>query len=98
MAAYKVDWDETAKTDLKEIYWYFATQALVPAAAAKLVKNIRKEANALDYSPHYRVIDEIPKYRKKFVGKYVIVFTINEDKKLVRIKRIFDGRLARRAT
>jgi plasmid stabilization system protein ParE len=91
MANYKIKWDKLAENDLDEIAWYLADVALVPAVAAKLEVAIRKEINSLKYSPYRRVVDENTKYRKTFAWKYIIIFSIDEDKKIVRIHRIFHG-------
>jgi plasmid stabilization system protein ParE len=93
MATYNVIWDDFAKDDLANIYWYIATQALAPAAAANLVKKIKCEGDALDTFPHYRVINKKKGLRRKVITKnYFILFTIDENKKLVTITQVMHAR------
>jgi plasmid stabilization system protein ParE len=92
MAAYKVKWEPDTKIDLKEIYWYYATQALVPAAGKRLVNKIRKEGNALKHGPHYAAVyDKKRGLRRIFVGSYHIYFIINEEKRIVNITQVVRG-------
>jgi mRNA-degrading endonuclease RelE of RelBE toxin-antitoxin system len=56
------------------------------------VEKIKKEGDDLAYLPHYRIIDEKRGIRQKIVGNYLILFAIDESKKLVLIKQVVDGR------
>jgi plasmid stabilization system protein ParE len=91
MVKYKVDWDESTESDLEEIFYYIACQALAPAAAVRLVKKIKQEGDNLKYSPHCFVYDEKRGLRRKVVGNYLIFFTIDENKKRVLIRQIVHG-------
>jgi plasmid stabilization system protein ParE len=89
---YAVIWDSLADRDLAEISSYITYQDLAPAAAVKLITKIRKEGNGLSHSPHY-----CPFYNKKMgirkyiVGKYLILFTVDEEKRIVNIRQVVRG-------
>jgi addiction module RelE/StbE family toxin len=93
MADYKVIWSKPAKRDLAKISWYLTYKAFASAAAIKLIKTIEREGNALTDFPHYTVISEKKGLRRKIITKnYFILFTIDENKKIVDIKRVMDAR------
>jgi plasmid stabilization system protein ParE len=92
MVKYKVIWEIPTRDDLAKIYWYFAKQALVPAVGARLVKKIRKAGNNLKHSPYYcPIYDEKRKLRKYVVGSYLILFIVDEEKRIVRITQVVRG-------
>jgi plasmid stabilization system protein ParE len=92
MAGYKVLWTDAAKSDLMDIHWYYAKQALVPLVGKRLAEKIRKEGNALTHGPHYAAAyDEKRGLRRIFVSSYHIYFTIDEDRKAVNITQVVHG-------
>jgi plasmid stabilization system protein ParE len=92
MVEYNVKWSDPAENDLADIYLYFAEQALVPAAGARLVEKIRSAGDALPSFPYCPFYDKELGIRKNIVGHYLILFTIDEDKKIVNIRQVADGR------
>ena len=91
---YKVNYTESAKRDLREIYEYIAYNFLKPGTAADLIRRIQDDILKLDENPErYKVYDEEPwksqKLRHFPVDNYEIFYVVKADE--VDIVRIMYG-------
>jgi len=96
MANYSITIDNSALEDMEGIYRYFSRRLSLPAIAAKTVKNIEDEIrNNLSFMPYYAFVDDARLagrgYRRMVVKKYLIFFVIDEEKGIVRVRRIIHG-------
>ena len=93
---YKVRITEFAEEELKNIYNYIYQNLKEPQIAKRVVNKIEQEIYRLKISPHlYQEVYIKPRnerYRRAIIGKYIILYKIEENKKEVLIFRIFYGK------
>ncbi len=93
---YKVKLSRAANNDLEEIFSYISNTFSATQAAQSLMREIHERIMSLGEMPgrFSRSLDVTlaeKGYRRAIVNKYVILFTIDEDKQTVNILRIFHG-------
>lgn len=91
---YSVVYAPKALDDLREIYVYIAFELKVPSTAADQINRIRKEIRSLDIMPmRYALVDWEPwksmKMHRVPIDNYVVYYTVDTDKFIVTIIRIF---------
>lgn len=96
ISRYRVVLTDSALTDLEEIYVYIKERLMEKNIAARLIDRIEKEILLLESSPH-RCIEVIVKphkrkFRKLVVGKYIVIYRINESNKEVIIDSVIYGK------
>ena len=94
--AYFVVYSPEAKADLREIYTYIAFDLQSPKTAEGQVNRIRKEIRSLDFMPsRYSIVDWEPwksiGMHKVPVDNFVVYYSVNTEKRLVTVIRIFYG-------
>jgi len=63
-----------------------------PGTAKKFFTMLRKSnARLRDFPLSCPIYEDNPKYRKLVVGDYLVFYTVNEDAKLIEIRRILHG-------
>lgn len=87
---YKVNWSDTAKTDLKDIYNFMKQKSV--QGARNVVLDIRKASKSLHFSEQTQVEEYLPVCRRIVVRNYKILYTVDQTKKSLNIVRIFDTR------
>ena len=96
MRLYEIKFLNDAKLDLRRVYSRVCTTSGSSARASKVVGRIRKEVDKLAYMPErnalYTVYETTLIYRHAKVGKYVVLYTVDNDNGLVDICRIVDSR------
>ena len=96
MDEYKVVYSAKALRDLKDIYVAILLASSYPAMAERITKRIRNEIISLREMPErYALVEWEPwasmRMHKRPVGKYVIFYLVDRNKKLVSVVRIFYG-------
>ena len=94
---YKIIFTNDAIKDMTEVLDYISENLYSPDAARKLMREIDNSIENLKYMPYsFRVIkkyDELKlKYRRIIIKKYVVIYTIDENKKQVYIINIYYGK------
>jgi plasmid stabilization system protein ParE len=95
MGIYRVTWKKEAYIKKLKASTYILTQFSNRIAAARIAKAIEDAAEELASAPEsYRVVSQKLGYRIKYVKKtnYLIIFSINQRKKLVEIVNIFHNK------
>ena len=94
---YQIEFTEDCRDEIREIYKYISENLQAEEAAKRLMKKIRDSVYELAESP--RMFVEIPNnkkrklsFRRMVVDNYVILYTINESKKVIYISHMFYGR------
>jgi plasmid stabilization system protein ParE len=93
---YSIKITELAHEDLRKIVTYIQTTLYSQQAASNLMDEVKKCYKHLKTNPYiYALCNDRhlykEKYRKVIIKKYVLVFRIDEDKKVVTIYRFFYG-------
>lgn len=94
--AYAVEYAPEALDDLKEIYAYIAFACSAPDTAEKLVNRIRDRVRSLNAMPsRYAAVDWEPwrsmGMRKAPVDRFVIYYTVDDNRDRVVVIRVFYG-------
>lgn len=93
---YKVQLVGTFKEDLRNIYNYIYQVLQEPLVAKRLIHKIRQEMKILETSPYgcqkIYVKPQNELYRRLIIGKYIVLYQINEEQKEVLVSRIFYGK------
>jgi len=93
---WNVDYADSAKQDLREIYQYVSYVLLEPAIAAKQTDRIMDAADSLDNMPmRHRLYDKEPwrsmGLRVLPVDNWVVLYVPDEAKRIVKIIRVIYG-------
>ena len=93
---YSVKLSRAAYHDLEEIFSYIANALSAEQAANDLMREIHEMILSLDEMPGRFALSLDPTlaakgYRRALVKKYVILYSIDEEKKIVNVARIFHG-------
>jgi toxin ParE1/3/4 len=93
---YNVVYSSDALDDLRDIYSYIAIKLKVPDTALNQINHIRKEISSLNFMPmRFAVVDWEPwksmGVRKALADKYAAFYTVDDDRGIVTIARIFYG-------
>ena len=94
---YDLEFLPLAEKDIRTAAMYIANDLKAPIAAANLVRKIRSKTNNLRKMPYmYREYREELQnetiYRAMPVKKYIVFYTVNEEKKTVEIHRVIYAR------
>jgi len=93
---YAVEYAESAKQDLRDIYGYISDALLEPAIAANQTNRIMDGADSLCHMPlRHRLYDKEPWRSRGLrvfpVDNYVVLYLHDESKQTVTITRIMYG-------
>jgi len=93
---YNVVLTDSARINLEEIYKYISEKLLEANIANKIMNKIETEILLLESNPYRCMEVEVKphkkKYRKLTIGKYIVLYRINEGKKEVVIDDIIYGK------
>lgn len=94
---YQIIFMPVAMREISSIYNYITYELQAEIAAKRLLQLFEIEISKLKYSPRmYRMIekyDEVKrKYRRIIVRNYVILYTIDEENRIVYISHIYYGK------
>jgi toxin ParE1/3/4 len=94
---YKILFTRKAHEDLRSIYKYIREELLNINSAIKIVREIEKRIGVLKEFPLtgslvQETILEAKGYRKLIIHEYIALYTVDEQKKEVRIIRIIYGK------
>ena len=97
MKKWKVILSSPAESDLEAIYAYIAEKLLEPGIAKKQTARILEEIFTLDEMPERYALFENKDlcsrgYRRLIIGKYIVIYRIVQDKGIVLIVTITNGR------
>ncbi len=94
---YKVIITPTALKEINKIYEYITEELYIENAAKILMKKIEEKIQNLKYEP--KIYTEIEKtdelkriYRRIMIKNYVILYTIDEEKKKVYVSHMYYSR------
>ncbi len=94
---YKVIITPTAYKEINKIYDYITEELYAENAAKRLMKKVEEEVQRLKYAP--QIYTEIEKYdelkrnyRRIVINNYVILYTIDEENKIVFVSHMYYGR------
>ena len=93
---YKIIITPTASKEIYDIYYYIFINLDARKAARQLMRLVEKEINNLKYFPKIHHEIEVNsgvkrKYRRIVIKRYVILYTIDENKKIIYISRMYYG-------
>lgn len=93
---YKVIITPTAYKEINEIYDYITEELYAEKAAKNLMRKVEEEVLRLKYAPkiHTEIekLDELNRiYRKIVIKNYVILYTIDEENKVIFISHMYYG-------
>lgn len=91
---YEIVFTEDSRIEIKEIYEYISNNLVNEKAAKRLMSKIREKVMNLAQTPKlYKKIEKTKKIRKEFrrmiVNNFVILYTVDDDKKIVYISHIY---------
>lgn len=94
---YIIVWSEFAERQLDEIFAYYAEKSKSTETAKRLIKRIITAPEILKTSPYIgqkEILLESRKieYRYLIESNYKIIYTVNEEKREIRISDVFDTR------
>ena len=94
---YEIEFTEDCRDEIREIYKYISETLIEENAAIRLMRKMRDKVMDLKDSPE--IFAKIPKkgrrneeFRKIVVDNYVILYTIDEKKKIIYISHMYYGR------
>ena len=94
---YEIEFTEDCRDEIKEIYKYISEDLVEREAAKRLMKKMKKAVMDLAEAP--RIYTKIEKkdrrkrdFRRIVINNYVILYTIDEEKKTVYISHMYYGR------
>ena len=87
-----------AENDLENIYKYYFKESKEESIAIKIVSELKKAILKLSYMPksHSFAHEQRLKndgFRKLICGDYIIIFLIDDKKKIVSVVRVFHGKM-----
>lgn len=94
---YEIEFTEDCREEIREIYKYISENLEAQVAARKLMKKMRDSVMNLKENPEiYMKIERKDKNKRAFrriiVNNYVILYTIDEDRKTVYISHMYYGK------
>lgn len=94
---YEIEFTEDCRDEIREIYEYISENLDAQIAAKNLMKKMRDAVMNLKENPEiYMKIDRKDRKKRDFrrlvVNNYVILYTIDEDKKTVYISHMYYGK------
>ena len=93
---YEIEFTEDCRDEIREIYKYISEKLIEKEAAKRLMQKMRKTVMDLAESPRlYAKIEKKDKMERNFrrivVNNYVILYTIDENKKSIYISHMYYG-------
>ena len=93
---YKVNLSIAANNDLDEIFSYITNTLLAAETDRNLMNEIQKMVLSLDGMPQrfsYSLDPTLAQrgYRRVLVKKYIVLFLVDEENKIVNVARVFHG-------
>lgn len=94
---YEIEFTEDARDEIREIYEYISKNLVNEDAAKRLMRKMRKNVMDLAESPKiYVKIEKKDRMKREFrrmvVDNFIILYTIDEDKKTIYISHMYYGR------
>lgn len=87
---YKIQFEWSAKQELKKIHFYIKHILLEPRIAGKIIKNISGSIMILKHYPEaFSKIGNLSQIRRFIVKNYNIIYSINKNQKIVYILHIY---------
>ena len=91
---YEIVFTEDSRIEIKEIYEYISNNLVNEKAAKRLMSKIREKVMNLAQAPKlYKKIEKTKKIKKEFrriiVNNFIILYTLDDDKKIVYISHIY---------
>ena len=96
MNQYEIRFSKLAKSDLRGIYRYLSGCLMTPRAVSDYTNAVENEITGnLSFAPYYAFVDDARLsargYRRMVVKKYLVFFVIDEEKSVVKVRRIIHG-------
>ena len=93
---YEVEFTDECKKEIKRIYNYIRDNLLEENAANRLMEKIEEYTSNLSFAPRmYAEIDKYKNtrriYRRIVINNYVLLYTIDEEKRKVFISNMYYG-------
>ena len=94
---YKVAITSTAFREMRRIYEYISEDLYAKKAAKKLIQNLEEALSKLKYMPQiYPKIEQLDdlqtNYRRIVIKNFVVLYTIDEENKIVYISHMYYGK------
>ncbi len=93
---YEIEFTEDAIDEIKEIYKYISENLANVEAAKRLMKKIKDTVMNLNENPKMYMKLEVEKtsreFRRMVIDNYVILYTIDDEKKIIYISHTYYGR------
>ena len=94
---YEIEFTEDARDEIREIYKYISENLVAKKSARDLMKKMRNTIMDLAESPKlYMKIEKKDRRKRDFrrivIDNYIILYTIDEEKKTVYIAHMYYGR------
>ena len=94
---YEIEFTEDARDEIREIYEYISKSLVNENAAKRLMRKMRKSVLDLAESPQIFVkIEKKDRMKREFrrmvVDNFVILYTIDDDKKIICVAHMYYGR------
>ena len=94
---YEIEFTEDARDEIREIYEYISKNLVNKEAAKRLMRKMRNSVMDLAESPRlYAKIEKKDRMKKEFrrivVDNYIILYTIEKNKKTVYISHMYYGK------
>ena len=91
---YKIEFTEDAREEIREIYEYISKNLVNEDAAKRLMRKMRENVMNLAEAPEiYKKIGKKDRIKREFrrmvVDNYIILYTIDESKKIVYISHMY---------
>lgn len=91
---YKVKLTNECIEEINQIYYYIANKLEADNSAIKLIQRVRKQILYLSNMPkRYPETSEMNRvkktYRKMVMANYIVLYTIDEDKKIVYVSHMY---------
>ena len=94
---YEIEFTEDARDEIREIYEYISKNLVNENAAKRLMRKMRK--SVLDLAEFPQKFVKIEKkdrmkreFRRMVVDNFIVLYTIDEDKKTIYISHMYYGR------
>ena len=96
MVRYEIQVEDDAKADIRKLMRYIVSEFQEPEIADRMKRRIYQECASLNFMPKRYSVSRFPAlarlgYRVTSVGKYLILYTVNDSTRSVHIKRVVYG-------
>lgn len=87
---YKINWSDAAKSDLRNIYDFISQKSV--QGARNVITDIRNAPRTIHFQMQYQREEFMPECRRVIVRQYKVLYTVDENRRLINIVRVFDAR------